>query len=645
MGLSTDLGAGSELLGYRIERVLGRGGMGVVYLAHQVVLDRMVALKLLAPELAEDDHFRDRFLRESRLAASLEHPAIVPIFDAGEVEGRLYISMRYVEGTDLRRLLDVEAPLAPERAVGLLGPIAGALDAAHARGLVHRDVKPANILIGEDDRPFLADFGLTREVSEGGGLEQSHFAASVDYVAPEQIARGAVGPPADVYSLGCVLFECLTGRPPFSSDSVIAALWGHVNEPPPAASERQPALPKAIDAVFARALAKDPAERYGSCRGLIDAAQHPLGLERRRPWRSARVVAAAALVAVAAVVALVVSLGRGGTPKPALHVTSNSLVRIDPATNRVAAVTPVGSRIGTATLLPGAEGVAVGADSVWVYNWDGHAVWVIDPETNDVDRTVGIAGSTPFGPSNSIAADARGAWVLSGNAGESVLTHVAPGIEFARRFAFAYDPLVVAVGRGSVWIGGKRLGSSEVVLRVDPDSGAVRAVVPLRGAAIDTEVSGVRDIQAIAGGEGAVWVLYGRTLFRIDSTKASITARLELPPGAAVALAAGGGAVWVSESRPGGPTLERIDPTTVRITGETRAPAIEAASSGAVAAHGESVWWSGRGSGVVWRVDASSGRIVSTIRLRPPAEASTQPVPAGVVATRDAVWVTVTVLP
>jgi tRNA A-37 threonylcarbamoyl transferase component Bud32 len=505
MGLSTDLGAGSELLGYRIERVLGRGGMGVVYLAHQVVLDRMVALKLLAPELAEDDHFRDRFLRESRLAASLEHPAIVPIFDAGEVEGRLYISMRYVEGTDLRRLLDVEAPLAPERAVGLLGPIAGALDAAHARGLVHRDVKPANILIGEDDRPFLADFGLTREVSEGGGLEQSHFAASVDYVAPEQIARGAVGPPADVYSLGCVLFECLTGRPPFSSDSVIAALWGHVNEPPPAASERQPALPKAIDAVFARALAKDPAERYGSCRGLIDAAQHPLGLERRRPWRSARVVAAAALVAVAAVVALVVSLGRGGTPKPALHVTSNSLVRIDPATNRVAAVTPVGSRIGTATLLPGAEGVAVGADSVWVYNWDGHAVWVIDPETNDVDRTVGIAGSTPFGPSNSIAADARGAWVLSGNAGESVLTHVAPGIEFARRFAFAYDPLVVAVGRGSVWIGGKRLGSSEVVLRVDPDSGAVRAVVPLRGAAIDTEVSGVgtsrrsRSARALSG--------------------------------------------------------------------------------------------------------------------------------------------------
>src|SRR5262245_47770518 len=272
MSVSAELRVGAELLGYRIERVLGRGGMGVVYLAHQLALERMVALKLLAPELAADERYRERFLNESKLAASLDHPSIVPVIDAGEVDGRLYIAMRYVEGIDLRHRLESEAPLEPELALSLLAPIADALDAAHARGLVHRDVKPSNVLLDLESHVYLADFGVARPVSESGLVEQSHFTASVEYVSPEQIAGAPVGPTADVYSLGCVLYECLTGQPPFRSESLIAVLWGHVNEPPAPATERDPELPHAIDPVLARALAKAPDERYPTCGELVSAA-------------------------------------------------------------------------------------------------------------------------------------------------------------------------------------------------------------------------------------------------------------------------------------------------------------------------------------------------------------------------------------
>jgi serine/threonine-protein kinase len=645
VGLSTALGPGSELLGYRIERVLGRGGMGVVYLAHQVVLDRMVALKLLAPELAEDAGFRDRFLRESRIAASLEHPSIVPIYDAGEVEGRLYIAMRYVEGSDLGRVLEAEAPLAPELALALLRPIADALDAAHDRGLVHRDVKPANILVDDANRPYLADFGLTKEAFEPGRIEQSHFAASIDYVAPEQIERAAVGAAADLYSFGCVLFECLTGRPPFRSDSVMAALWEHANEPSPAASGRNPALPAAIDAVLGVALAKDPSARQGTCRELVDAAQEALVSEQRTRIRAlvrnTRMLVAATVVALAVIAGLAVVMSRDGRAKPPLRVTNNTLVRIDPATNRIAAVTRVGSTAGAAALLGGAEGVAVGGDTVWVYNWDSHAVWAIDADTGAVERTIGIAGSTPFGPANSVAADEDGAWVLSSDAGQGLVTRVRAGLEFARTFAFDYDPLVLGVGYGSVWVGGKRLGSSQVVLRMSRTTGAVRAVVSLRAAVLGPE-NNLRVIQAIAVGEGAVWVLLGRTLFRIDPATSRVTRTLAFDASEPVALAAGGGAVWVSIVHPDGSMLERVDPETVRVTRTIRAPGLDAAVGGAVAVHGASVWWSGTGGGVVWRVDAKSGRIVSTIRIMPSIRSTVEPAPVGLAATGDAVWVTVT---
>src|SRR4051794_2269346 len=280
---------GATIAAYRLERLIGRGGMGVVYLAHDVGLGRKVAVKLLAPGLADDQRFRDRFLRESRLAASLDHPAIVPIHRAGEVDGTLYIAMRYVDGTDLRRVLE-SGPGAPRRAAVILSQVASALDAAHRHGLVHRDVKPANILLDDDEHAYLSDFGLTRHASSQSGLTAGgELVGTVEYVAPEQIEGHSVDGRADVYSLGCVLFECLTGRKPFDRELDVAVLWAHVNDPPPSTGDA------AIDGVLPPALAKSPAARYDTAGAFLADAARALGAStgelaalpasrRRRRW-------------------------------------------------------------------------------------------------------------------------------------------------------------------------------------------------------------------------------------------------------------------------------------------------------------------------------------------------------------------------
>ncbi len=278
MQVSDDPQVGTELAGYRIESLLGRGGMGVVYLAEDLRLKRRVALKLLAASLAEDESFRDRFLRESELAASIDHPNIVPIYEAGTTEGLLFIAMRYVEGRDLKERLNNAAVWTRRTRSGILAQVAIALDAAHARGLVHRDVKPSNVLLDTGARPdgsdhvYLADFGLTKRVSEEAGIgEDGHLMGTIDYVAPEQIAGEEIDGRADVYSLGCVLYECLVGRPPFRRDSEIAVVFAHLEAEPPAPSAQRPELPAALDAVIARALAKEPERRYPSCREFARA--------------------------------------------------------------------------------------------------------------------------------------------------------------------------------------------------------------------------------------------------------------------------------------------------------------------------------------------------------------------------------------
>jgi Protein kinase domain len=282
VSMATDARIGSELAGYRIETAIGRGGMGVVYRAEQLRLGRKVALKLLAPELAENAGFRARFEHESRLAAALDHPNIVPLYEAGEADGLLFISMRYVEGTDLRALLNRDGRIEPERALDIAAQVASALDAAHARGLVHRDVKPGNILIaptvaGGPEHCYLTDFGLTKDTSSPVELTATGtFVGTIDYIAPEQIEGATPDGRGDQYALACVLFECLTGHPPFPRDQEIVVMWAHLQDEPPAVTIDRPDLPRALDAVIARAMAKASSERYPSCTALVEAARAAL---------------------------------------------------------------------------------------------------------------------------------------------------------------------------------------------------------------------------------------------------------------------------------------------------------------------------------------------------------------------------------
>ena len=270
---------GEDFAGYRLRSVLGRGGMSVVFEAENPRLGSVVALKVLAPELAADDLFRARFLQESRIAASLNHPNVIPIYDAGPSDGLLYIAMRYVAGRDLRAVLNAHENISSAQALILIGQAGRALDAAHRRGLVHRDVKPANILIerGSDDEPdhvYLADFGITKHsLSHTGLTATGQLVGTIDYIAPEQIQGESIDGRADIYSLGCVLYECLTGRVPFVKDLDAAVIWAHVEELPTPPSAIKTELPRAIDDVIARALAKDPNDRYPNAHEFVSAAR------------------------------------------------------------------------------------------------------------------------------------------------------------------------------------------------------------------------------------------------------------------------------------------------------------------------------------------------------------------------------------
>jgi serine/threonine protein kinase len=261
---------GSRIAGYRLEEQIGRGGMAVVFRAHDPRLDRRVALKILAPELARDDAFRQRFIRESRAAAAVDDPHIIPVFEAGEAAGVLFIAMRYVQGRDVRSLLDELGTLPPPRAISIITQVASALDAAHSHGLVHRDVKPANMLldrtVGRADHVYLSDFGLSKQSLSSSGLTGTgQFLGTLDYVAPEQIEGRPVDGRTDLYALAGAAFEMLGGAPPFKRDQGLAVLWAQISEPPPPLTARRAELPPAVDQVMAKALAKAPDDRYATC--------------------------------------------------------------------------------------------------------------------------------------------------------------------------------------------------------------------------------------------------------------------------------------------------------------------------------------------------------------------------------------------
>ena len=327
---------GESFGAYRIESILDRGGMGTVYLATHVRLARKAAIKVIAPQYAHDQDFRTRFLVESQLAASLDHPNVIPIFDAGEIDGLLYLAMRYVPGHSLHVVLEARGTLPLEQVVTIAGQLGGALDAAHAEGLLHRDVKPANILLAEPGgHLYLCDFGLAKRTSAKGVTQTGSFFGTVDYAAPEQIAGQVIDGRADVYALGCVLFHCLAGRPPFVRESEFLVLQAHLADSPPKLSELRADVPDALDAVVETALAKRPADRYATGSALAMALQAAAAegrsddlATRRAPVaratsrvpspaadRARRITVAgiaAAIALVAIVAAVVIATQRGG---------------------------------------------------------------------------------------------------------------------------------------------------------------------------------------------------------------------------------------------------------------------------------------------------------------------------------------------
>jgi hypothetical protein len=278
-------GPGSRIGKYVLEQQIGHGGMAVVFTARDDQLGRRVALKIMAPSVASDTEFRQRFVRESKAAAAVDDPHIIPVFEAGESAGVLFIAMRYVVGGDVRSLLAREGPLSVDRASAILVSVASALDAAHAAGVVHRDVKPGNMLIdvrkGRPDHVYLADFGLTRDTSGAATLTSTgRFVGTADYAAPEQIGGPRVDGRADQYALACAAVEMLTGQTPFPRQSVMAVLTAHMSEPPPTLSARRHGLPAELDAVVGRALAKSPGDRYGSCGDFTAAFQRAASVSR-----------------------------------------------------------------------------------------------------------------------------------------------------------------------------------------------------------------------------------------------------------------------------------------------------------------------------------------------------------------------------
>ncbi len=325
---------GTKFAGYRIEALIGRGGWSTVYRAESPRLGIRVALKILNADVSEDEAMRERFVRESRLAAGLNHPNVITIFDAGAWHDDLFIAMRYVAGGDLKKQVR-EGPLEPRRALGILAQVASGLDAAHERGLVHRDVKPANIMLdsGSAERApeiaYVSDFGLIRELhATGSPTKSGELLGTIDYIAPEQIEGGPIDGRADIYSLGCVAYECFTGRTPFVRENEAAVLWAHMKDDPPPVSEVEPELPVGLDKPIARAMAKDPDDRFDSCfefaaalNEVLDPGERELGtvvLPRadpagsgsgRRLRAAAVAVAALALGAVGAAAAFVVAGG------------------------------------------------------------------------------------------------------------------------------------------------------------------------------------------------------------------------------------------------------------------------------------------------------------------------------------------------
>jgi peptide/nickel transport system substrate-binding protein len=581
---------GAELGGYRLEALIGRGGMSAVYRAEDVRLHRTVALKFLAAELAADRRFRECFLTESRLAASIEHPSIVPIYEAGEAGGLLYIAMRYIDGGDLRELLRREGRLAPERAVGLVSQLAEALDAAHGAGLVHRDVKPSNVLIAVEagaENAYLADFGLTRLTTTHGGPTQSDkLVGTVDYVAPEQIRGEDADGRADLYSLGCVLFECLVGEPPYRRRTEVAVIYAHLEDEPPRASERAPTVPPPLDDAIVGALAKDPNRRWQSGgelamaarAGLRHAARPRRGPRALRRPRATLVAAGAGAALTISAAALLLTHSRDSGSRTA--IAANAIAALDPATGSVTAQVPA---VGSPAQMAAGEG------AIWVTSADGHTVTRIDPASHTVRDTIPVGSGA-----GAIAVGEHGVWVVNSLGG--TLTWISPATnEPVKTIPLGNGPSGVCAGGGAVWVAN---ADDRTIWRIDPETGDRTDSI-----AIEHRPT------ALTCGGGAVWASSesSGTLTEIGASSRQVMRTIEVGDGAN-ALAFSGGTLWVANPLDG--AVSEIDPLRNVVAGTVRLGA--RAGPVAIAADDRGAWISNEFAGTVVRVDRSTGLIVQT---------------------------------
>jgi YVTN family beta-propeller protein len=650
--VGTDQQSGRRLGGYVLGECIGRGGMGVVYRATHVHLGREVALKVLAPELAGQEDFRERFLRESRLAATLDHPNVVTVYDAGDFEGTLYIAMRFVEGTDLARLLEREGPLLPSTALLMLDQVGSALDSAHQLGLIHRDVKPANVLIASGHF-YLTDFGLTKRASatavSAALTRTGQFLGTIDYVAPEQIEGREVDGRADIYALTCMLHECLTGSRPFPKDSELAIISAHLMDPPPRPTEWRPDLPAAIDCVVSTGMAKSPQDRYSTCAELSAAAGGAMGSvaaepiapgaagrdgpstsprpnlspsrvaatlasssvaddprtlaesPRLRRRRRVLIPAGAALCAAAIAAAVVLLISGATTPRKRAHPPTKLVASIHPrALAEGAHVVGVPIRVGKSP-----TGIDGNSTVLWVANFGGSTVTRVT--TDGRIRTDIQLQPAPF----AVLKIGQTFWVSSADAGVVTPISVATGL----------PGKPVNVGAKPEWM----TGDENAIYVSNAASDTVSVINPRNGTLIGSAITVGSVPRGIAFSGSAVWVAQSadNNIARIVNGQVVKTIPVGRRP---IGVAFGANAVWVANKDDN--TVSRIDlaQDTVKTIRVGKGPFAIAFGLG-------SAWVTNSIDNTVTRLDAATGDPVGA----PIAVGSD---PTGIVVIGQAVWVT-----